>query len=511
MKKIYSIISTVLISAMALNSVAQQQPNNGTFEGWDNTGTSTEEPTNWNGMMTGSLCGLCGLGASQRVFREGTTFHGGMYSARIESTSAVGTIVNGAMTTGKVNAPSTTPSQGYNQTVTTDANFRHAFTQKPDSVVFFAKYNITNNADSARVSVVFHDSYDLRDPQDGNSVSHVVATARKNFQTAGTTNWKRVAVPVNYSGPATTAAYMLATFTSSYVPGSGSSTAKLWVDDLMLIYNVAASTDAEAWVTATNGWSLDVDYTTNGTPLSAVTFTAQLSDASGSFANPTTIGTSASTMNASGTINCSIPAGTAAGSGYKIRVVSSSSYYAGVSTNITIYNAAISIAPTATQMLLENEAGTMLTISGTAGSVGYEWLYGTQIGVYGAFAPAETGVSYTPQFAAAGTYYVIGSADYSQFWVNSAEVQVDVTTAVGVANGNEVSVPMYNYNGQFAVDLRNADIDAPVMSVYDLTGKLVMTRSLTSNSINQVEGLSGFYLVRITHTQGQVAAKVVLP
>ena len=52
------------------------------------------------------------------------------------------------------------------------------------------------------------------------------------------------------------------------------------------------------------------------------TFTAQLSDASGSFATPISIGTLAG--NASGTISAIIPANTPQGTGYRIRVVSSS-------------------------------------------------------------------------------------------------------------------------------------------------------------------------------------------
>jgi hypothetical protein len=50
-------------------------------------------------------------------------------------------------------------------------------------------------------------------------------------------------------------------------------------------------------------------------------FTAQLSDATGSFASPTAIGTNTSVT--SGTISASIPGGTPAGSAYRIRIVAS--------------------------------------------------------------------------------------------------------------------------------------------------------------------------------------------
>jgi len=64
-----------------------------------------------------------------------------------------------------------------------------------------------------------------------------------------------------------------------------------------------------------------VDFTSVGTFNGPNIYTAQLSDALGSFASPTNVGTLASTLNA-GTINITIPSATATGSGYLIRVVS---------------------------------------------------------------------------------------------------------------------------------------------------------------------------------------------
>ncbi len=61
------------------------------------------------------------------------------------------------------------------------------------------------------------------------------------------------------------------------------------------------------------------------------TYTAQLSDAAGSFASPVNIGSLSSTGN-SGTINISIPAATQTGAGYRIRVVSSDPAVTGTSS-----------------------------------------------------------------------------------------------------------------------------------------------------------------------------------
>lgn len=64
-----------------------------------------------------------------------------------------------------------------------------------------------------------------------------------------------------------------------------------------------------------------IDFTSTGTFTGGNNYTAQLSDATGSFAAPVTIGTLVSTAN-SGTINATIPAGTLTGANYRVRVVS---------------------------------------------------------------------------------------------------------------------------------------------------------------------------------------------
>ena len=238
MKLFYNALAVALFTALSATSFGQQQPNNAGFENWQNVGSSTEEPTNWSGMETGNLCGFCGLGSSQRVFRDGSQVYSGTYSARIESTSYLGNIVNGNITTGEVNAPSTTPADGYNKTVQSNGNFNHPFTDSPDSVVIWAKYNQTGTSDSARISVTLHDAYDVRDPANAASSPYVVARAVKNFQTGGTANWVRISVPFDYTSyPATNVAYVLASITSSYTAGAGSSSATLWVDDMEYIYN----------------------------------------------------------------------------------------------------------------------------------------------------------------------------------------------------------------------------------------------------------------------------------
>lgn len=82
-----------------------------------------------------------------------------------------------------------------------------------------------------------------------------------------------------------------------------------------------------------------LDFTATGTYNAGNVYTAEMSDAAGSFAAPTTIGTLASSASGSLTINISIPGSMPAGSGYRVRVVASDPATVGTDngTDIEIY------------------------------------------------------------------------------------------------------------------------------------------------------------------------------
>jgi hypothetical protein len=131
--------------------------------------------------------------------------------------------------------------------LTADANFSEALTASPDSLVFWVKYTAANSTDSARVHAILHDAYDLRDPIDANSTSHVVARAERNYlRTSG--SWVRISVPFNYvvGSPAPTPAYILVTFTTNKTPGGGTANDEVLVDDIQLIYNSSVGLNSVA-------------------------------------------------------------------------------------------------------------------------------------------------------------------------------------------------------------------------------------------------------------------------
>jgi hypothetical protein len=149
------------------------------------------------------------------------------------------------------------------------------------------------------------------------------------------------------------------------------------------------------------GSSVNVPYTITGTFTAGNIFTAQLSDVNGAFGSPISIGSVMSTT--SGTISAVIPVSQAAGSAYRIRVVSSSPVLSGSDngSNITIAVPQI----TSTSMGFSCTPGP-ITISATATAGATINWYANATGG----SPLFTGPEYTaPNVSSSTTFYVDAS------------------------------------------------------------------------------------------------------
>lgn len=431
--KIYTVIAAVLLAANFTS--AQTTVPNGTFESWQDVGSNTERPTNWNSNKNSG--GTPSLGP-QTCFRA-TSPHGGTYCVQVKTGKYFTTIVNGNCTTGKIIAPTFNAADGYIETTTSDANFNEPFTGRPDSLVGWYKYTSVSS-DKGKVTVILHKNY-CTSPEDGtyqgNNTANRVGKAEFTTAASSTSTWTRFSVPFVYDN-GNTPAYFLGIMTSSATQAGAQENSTLWIDDLEVIYNPTLTTDSVStgpyYVSATTGTAMSVPYTATGSFNGGNTFTAQLSDASGSFTSPTNIGSVTATS--SGTISATIPAGTATGTGYLVRVVSGNPAITAADngSHITINNVSNSIAPTAAQTIAVNTAGTLLTATESAGTVSRAWKYATSSGgPYSVFSPSQTNTNYTPQFATTGTYYVVLETTYpGSLTVRSNEVKVDVV-------GNSIS------------------------------------------------------------------------
>ena len=124
-----------------------------------------------------------------------------------------------------------------------------------------------------------------------------------------------------------------------------------------------------------SGSSLSINYTGDGPANAGNIFTAQLSNATGSFAIPTNIGTLSATTN-TGSISCIIPSNTPTGSGYRIRVIASTPAVTGADngTNLTIQNP-ITTAGTISGLssICQGQNSVVYTSTSVANASTYSW------------------------------------------------------------------------------------------------------------------------------------------
>lgn len=170
------------------------------------------------------------------------------------------------------------------------------------------------------------------------------------------------------------------------------------------------------------GNTLTVPYSINGTCNVGNIFTAQLSDATGSFASPVSIGTISATS--SGTITATVPSTVAYGTNYRVRVVSSNPVQKGErnNSNILINNAPSVLSSPSSKTVCIN-ANTSFTSAVSSNSTTVQWYFNS--------SPVSTATMATISLPAvqllnAGNYYLT------------------VTNGCGSANSNTVTLTVNN-------------------------------------------------------------------
>lgn len=249
MKKFLLIIIALIPSLM----FAQLQLPNGGFENWDDNA----EPSNWNTFVTakcdievGSLTETLCKGATKVKHGKSTDVRPGsegQYSCFLFASKVLSFVANGNVTTGQIRIGTTDlkSKENYNITRMTNKDFNQPFTGRPDSIKFWAKFRCPDSLQEARMKAVIHDKYDVRDPEETDSVKcfeKIVSEAVLNF-TPGDQEWHEYTVPFEYFNKEAQSAYILLTFTTNKIAGAGTAFDTLYIDDIEFIYNGLAVDD----------------------------------------------------------------------------------------------------------------------------------------------------------------------------------------------------------------------------------------------------------------------------
>ena len=224
---------------------------------------TSDEPNAWHsfnsGIATGSLSFLTkyalqnGNTSVSDDVRPGST---GTKSVAIKSSIVMGfQPANGTMTTGRLQAGSTTATDAANcsfldmSSTDTDGNgdpFYTVLNGRPDALSVWVKYKqgqVNEQYPYATVSAVITDGTRYQDPED-KAYTNVVAKAQdKTIESKGF-EWQNLVIPFDYTSYASNNAQakaLLVTISTNAQPGVGSNDAEnpdmIIVDDISLVYN----------------------------------------------------------------------------------------------------------------------------------------------------------------------------------------------------------------------------------------------------------------------------------
>ncbi len=388
------------------------------------------EPVHWHsgGTATGTWSSMIPNSMEQSGHpRPGST---GSKSIRLYPSSVLGVTANGTVTNGRINAGSMSASgsSNYNYTQRSQSAYNTPITMLPDSITVWICFRSVSSTARGYVEAVVHGNADYQIIANGTESPENMRVARaKQYFTrtstnGGAYNWRRLSIPFNELGSCTDVRYILFVATTNETPGSGSTSDDLFLDDVLLVYNPSLAMGNLASTSYVPGASVTIPFTLTGTMspdnlnASANQVIAQLSDANGSFNNPTELGRV--TTNTSGSISAQIP--NVANGQYTIRVISTN--YPMVGQNIqqvTIgnltYNVTVSANPSAGGTVTgggEYTSGQSCTVSATA-NTGYTFVNWTENGTQ-----VSTNASYT--FNVTGNRSLVANFTLNSYSITAA-------------------------------------------------------------------------------------------
>lgn len=224
---------------------------------------TSDEPNAWHSFNSGIATGLLSFLTKYALqngntsvsddVRPGST---GTKSVAIKSSIVMGfQSANGTMTTGRLQAGSTTATDAANcsfldmSSTDTDGNgdpFYTVLNGRPDALSVWVKYKqgqVNEQYPYATVSAVITDGTRYQDPED-KAYTNVVAKAQDKTIESKEFEWQNLVIPFDYTSYASNDAQakaLLVTISTNAQPGVGSNDAEnpdmIIVDDISLVYN----------------------------------------------------------------------------------------------------------------------------------------------------------------------------------------------------------------------------------------------------------------------------------
>ncbi len=330
------------------------------------------------------------------------------------------------------------------------------------------------------------------------SINSGLSWTQSGAQISGVTTWTAGSI----SDPALSGAANLK-IRFRWVNGAAGVDPAFAIDEFIVSGTVGSSLNVSSSIAQTTYCSgvntaATVNFVATGTPLVGNVYTAQLSDALGSFAAATTIGTLNSVSSGALVINATIPAATPVGTQYRIRVNASNPAATGTDNgaNITV-NASPTVSVTANPAngIMCAESSVIMVASGANT---YVWSP-----IAGLNSSTSANVVATP--AITTQYTVVGTEQNG--CVNATTFTITVNDCASIEE-NEIAFSVYPNPVLSILTVQSAsETSIKSLTILDLTGKVILTSS--KNSIDVSDLNSGTYFVQITHEKGTTVRQFV--
>ncbi len=250
-----------------------------------------------------------------------------------------------------------------------------------------------------------------------------------------------------------------------------------------------------AWCEGTTT-SVTVNFTATGTYTAGNVYTAEISDATGSFASPTAIGNLSSTVSGVLTIPCTVPGTLPAGTGYRIRVLSTNPSVTGSDNGADLV---ISSAPTVTQDPFTQVCVYDQLFALTGGAPAGGTYTGPGV-VAGAFDPGTAGV---------GTHTIVYTYTDGTGCSNTAQqaLVVDACASIAIKESNKMAVYPNPTKGELVVSGSNQYDELLVFDIYNRL--LVKFYKSSSNRYDLSVLPRGVFIVKIRNANKEESFRVL--
>jgi len=165
----------------------------------------------------------------------------------------------------------------------------------------------------------------------------------------------------------------------------------------------------------------------------------------------------------------------------------------------------VSIAPTSTQNILTSANGTVLSSTEIpSAATSREWKYSLTSGSgYVSFGTAQTGTTYTPNFAVADVYYVVCVSNFAGDMQTSNEVQINVTAPASI-DEFKIGAAVSYANGIMKI---NSGLQNYTVQIFDIHGQLIEQHA-NLKTFDFAEYNNGIYFVSIYYMNERRTLKI---